>query len=342
MTEPTAARRSAVERALKLIPKQSLVPGFTNLLAALGYRSDRTTNLGSTPTDFAKNLRQFSKNVRQVNEGKATLKDWRECSLLFQITNDEIPPLMRGQQILNIGGGLLGQQIESFVFIGIELKGDNWSRTALATITRELNRHFPMPAIVLFRHGGKFSLAVIDRRSNKRDASRDVLTDRISIIKDVRLDKPHTAHVHILAALAVDALGESTQRPESFTALYKAWLDVLSVQELNKRFYRELASWYFWAIQEVRFPDGAKEDEKVRNATSVIRLITRLVFVWFIKERGLVSHDLFELPALKRVLKQAPDNFPEDSTYYKSDFAKFVFRHPEYGDGSKAALSRKK
>lgn len=334
MTEPTAARRSVVEQALRSATKQPLVAGFTNLLAALGYRSDRTTDLGSTPTDFSKNLQQFSKSLRQLDEGKAALTDWQACSLLFQITNDEIPPLMRGQQSLNIGGGLLGQQIESFVFIGIELKGEEWSRTALATITRELNRHFPMPAIVLFRHGGRFSLAVIDRRSNKRDASRDVLTDRISIIKDVRLDKPHTAHVHILAALAVDALGESNQRPESFTALYKAWLDVLSVQELNKRFYRELASWYFWALQEVRFPDGAKEDEKVRNATSVIRLITRLVFVWFIKERGLVSADLFELPALKRVLKQAPDAFPEDSTYYKSILQNLFFAtlNMEMGD----------
>lgn len=325
MTEPTLARRSAVEQALKSVTNLPLVAGFTNLLAALGYRSDRTTDLGSTPTDFSQNLQQFSKSLRRVDEDKAALKNWKECSLLFQITNDEIPPLMRGQQTLNIGGGLLGQQIESFVFIGIELRGDDWSRTALATITRELNRHFPMPAIVLFRHGGKFSLAVIDRRSNKRDASRDVLTDRISIIKDVRLDKPHTAHVHILAALAVDALGETSQRPESFTALYKAWLDVLSVQALNKRFYRELASWYFWAIREVRFPDGAKEEEKVRNATSVIRLITRLVFVWFIKERGLVSPDLFELPALKRVLKQAPDDFPEDSTYYKAILQNLFF-----------------
>lgn len=232
---------------------------------------------------------------------------------------------MLGQQSFSIGSGLLGQQIESFVFLAIELKGEDWSRTALATITRELNRQFPMPAIVLFRHGGKLSLAVIDRRSHKRDATRDVLTDRISIIKDVRLDKPHTAHVHILASLAVDALGESSQRPDSFAALYKAWLDVLSVQELNKRFYRELACWYFWAVQEVAFPDGSKEKETVRNATSVIRLITRLVFVWFIKERGLVPPELFELSNLKRVLKQAPDAFPEDSTYYKAILQNLFF-----------------
>lgn len=325
MTEPTSTRRSKVEQALKSLAKLPLVDGFSNLLAGLGYQSDKTTDLGSTATEFVGNLKQFSKGSRELDATKAALKDWTSCALLFQLTNDEIPSLMLGQQSFSIGGGLLSQQIESFVFLGIELKGEDWSRTALATITRELNRQFPMPAIVLFRYAGKFSLAVIDRRSHKRDATRDVLTDRISIIKDVRLDKPHSAHVHILASLAVDALGESNQRPDTFAALYKAWLDVLSVQELNKRFYRELACWYFWATQEVRFPDGAKEKVAVRNATSVIRLITRLIFVWFIKERGLVPSDLFELPALKEVLKQAPDTAPEESTYYKAILQNLFF-----------------
>ena len=325
MTEPTETRRNKVDQALKSITKLPLVDGFTNLLAALGYRSDKTVDLGSAPLEFVGNLQQFSQSSREFDMEKAAFSDWHACALLFQITNDEIPSLMLGQQSFSIGGGVFNQQIESFVFLGIELKGDDWSRTALANITRELNRQFPMPAVVLFRHGGKLSLAVIDRRSHKHDATRDVLTDRISIIKDVRLDKPHAAHVHILASLAIDALGESNQRPETFAALYKAWLAVLSVQELNKRFYRELACWYFWAIQEVRFPDGAKEKEAVRNATSVIRLITRLIFVWFIKERGLVPHELFELPVLKQVLRQAPDAEPEESTYYKAILQNLFF-----------------
>jgi len=198
MTEPTSTRRSKVEQALKSLAKLPLVDGFSNLLAGLGYQSDKTTDLGSTPAEFVGNLQKFSKGSRGLDARKAALKDWTSCALLFQLTNDEIPSLMLGQQSFSIGGGLLNQQIESFVFLGIELKGEDWSRTALATITRELNRQFPMPAIVLFRYAGKFSLAVIDRRSHKRDATRDVLTDRISIIKDVRLDKPHSAHVHIV------------------------------------------------------------------------------------------------------------------------------------------------
>jgi hypothetical protein len=334
MSEPTTARRNKVELALRVAQDLPLAEGLVGLLDSLGYRSDKTADLGTTPIEFISNLQQLGKDKRPLDPKKAASDEWQACAMLFQITNDEIPSLLLGQKSFSIGGGLLGQQIESFVFLGIDLKDKDWSRTALATIVRELNRHFPMPAIVLFRYGGKLSLAVIDRRSHKRDAARDVLTDRISIIKDVRLNKPHAAHLHILASLSIDALGERNQRPDTFAALYKAWLDVLSVQELNKRFYRELACWYFWAIQEVRYPDGAKEKEAVRNATSVIRLITRLIFVWFIKERGLVPSDLFALPVLKQVLKQAPDTAPEESTYYKAILQNLFFAtlNMEMGD----------
>lgn len=65
-----------------------------------------------------------------------------------------------------------------------------------------------------------------------------------------------------------------------------------------------------------------KKKESVRNATSVIRLITRLIFVWFIKERGLVP---FELSSLKQVLKQDPDAAPEESTYYKAILQNLFF-----------------
>jgi hypothetical protein len=47
-----------------------------------------------------------------------------------------------------------------------------------------------MPAIILFRQESLFSLAVIDRRQNLRDASRDVIDSRITVIKDVWLGMP--------------------------------------------------------------------------------------------------------------------------------------------------------
>jgi hypothetical protein len=168
------------------------------------------------------------------------------------------------------------------------------------------------------------SLAVIDRRVHQHDSSRDVLDSRITLIKDVRTAHPHRAHLAILAGLALENLGEK-HRPTDFRALYDAWIAALSTQALNKQFYQELANWYFWAVQTVRFPDGGGESEAVRNATGVIRLITRLIFVWFIKERDLVPSALFDLRSLDSILKENPATTPEECHYYKAILQNLFF-----------------
>ena len=145
-----------------------------------------------------------------------------------------------------------------------------------------------MPVIVLFRHGGQATLTVIDRRANRRDASRDVVGGRISLIKDIDLARPHRAHVEILADLSLAALARR-KAPSDFRALYDLWLETLSAAELNKRFYEELADWFAWASTgaPLAFPKGQGCGEGAKEI-ALIRLLTRLMFVWFIKEKGLV------------------------------------------------------
>lgn len=275
--EKNIERREQVQAALKAFTDAPIEKAATQLLNALGYTSEKTADLGNNAETLLGNIEQFKPELGAISREKVKADRWKSCAFLFQLTNDEIPSLVGGRKPPDTDSRVARAQIESFVYLAIELQGESWSRTDLAAITRELNRRFPMPAIVIFLHGGLLSLAVIDRRQGLRDASRDVIDNRITVIKDVRLDRPHQAHVRILEELAIDGLLE--RRPNSFGELYEAWIAVLSTQELNKRFYRELANWYFWAIQTVRFPNGDGESEEVRNATGVIRLITRLIFV---------------------------------------------------------------
>ena len=176
-------------------------------------------------------------------------------------------------------------------------------------------RDFRCLSSVLFKHGGHLSLSVIDRRAHLRDEQRDVLESRITVIKDVRIDSPHRAHIEILAALALEELGER-QRPTNFRELYDAWIAALSIQALNQRFYTELFWWYVWAVRQVEFPQGTGLDREARNAISVIRLITRLIFVWFIKEKRLVPETLFDPRELASILKDDPRQAPEAGSYY--------------------------
>jgi adenine-specific DNA-methyltransferase len=323
MPENNIERRQMVLAALQAFANAPLAKASANLLNSLGYTSEKTTDLGSNAESLLGNIEQFKPELGSINRGKVKADRWKSCTFLFQLTNDEIPSLVVGQAPLCADNRVARSQIESFVFLAIELQGESWSRTDLAAITRELNRRFPMPAIIIFAHGGLLSLAVIDRRQGLRDTSRDVIDNRITVIKDVRLNKPHQAHVRILEELAIDSLLE--RRPNNFGELYEAWIAVLSTQELNKRFYRELANWYFWAIQTVQFPDGGEEKEEVRNATGVIRLITRLIFVWFIKERDLVPSALFDLGSFDPILKGNPASTPEESHYYKAILQNLFF-----------------
>jgi type I restriction-modification system DNA methylase subunit len=69
-----------------------------------------------------------------------------------------------------------------------------------------------------------------------------------------------------------------------------------SVEVLTKAFYQELSDWYAWAVKIVRFPNELKTeaDNEKYNSEAMIRLITRLIFVWFIKQRKLVPDEFFD------------------------------------------------
>lgn len=325
-----SALRQSIQDALQNLASQPLATGAIALFNTLGYSSDKTAELGSTAEELLGNVEQLRPELGSINRAKVQASRWKSCAFLFQLTNDEIPSLALGQAPVGADGKLTQGQMESFVFLAIDLQGEGWSRSQLATIARELNKRFPMPAIFLFRHVGLFSLAVIDRRQNLRDASRDVIDSRITVIKDVRLASPHRAHIDILASLALPNLGDK-RRPSNFRELYDAWINALSTQKLNKDFYQQLAWWYMWAVKEVEFPRGGGTD---RNAIGVIRLLTRLIFVWFIKERGLIPDALFERDALRALLKQAPDAAPDESNYYHAILQNLFFAtlNQEMGD----------
>ena len=77
---------------------------------------------------------------------------------------------------------------------------------------------------------------------------------------------------------------------------YKDLRNRFSVEKLTTDFYKELQNWFACALDVVRFPndlDDPNDDDKY-NAESTIRLITRLIFVWFLKQKGLIPNEFFD------------------------------------------------
>jgi adenine-specific DNA-methyltransferase len=133
------------------------------------------------------------------------------------------------------------------------------------------------------------SIVVINRRANKRGQHKDVL-GKVTLIHGIDLARPHRGHLEILESFSVPALTKGKQRVDSFDSLHAAWEEIFNVELLNKKFYRELSNWYFWAMHNCHFPylnpetdkyDLFKDKEKVRehDAKNLIRLLTRILFV---------------------------------------------------------------
>ena len=138
------------------------------------------------------------------------------------------------------------------------------------------------------------------------------------------MDTPHRAHIEVLFELSLGECAKwmgANQQPENFDGLLAAWLARLDTEGLNKKFYRELFDWFEWAVAEGRFPTD--RNRTLKPEEHVIRLITRLLFVWFIKEKGLIADELFNESRISPLLKDYDQN--SGDSYYRAILQNLFF-----------------
>ncbi len=293
--------KEKISASIKNFSKHSLTENALEFFKTLGYESDRQQPLDDkTFGDFQD---RFISEDKNFDETKALTDDWKYVDFLFQLTENEL----NKQQSLLISHEV-NERITSYLFFTIELSETEYSRTKLSEITRQVNKLFQIPAMILFKYGEFLTLSVIDRRPNKKDDEKDVL-EKVTLIKDISIENPHRGHIEILSDLALINLQDKFEI-KSFLDLHTAWRNTLNISNLNKKFYKQIIEWFDWAVSEIRLPDIPTKSETHKDFA--IRLIARLVFVWFLKELRVIDSKLLE--PKENILVQPNDS---GSAYYK-------------------------
>ncbi len=319
---PVLDRREHITDALAGFAGKSLKVAGRNFLGALGYSSEKQLDL--EPNSASNFLHQFDPDG-QTDSAKSLVSEWKAVDFLFQLSDEDI-----GNHLPFSGGKVDNSIIESYIFLAIDLKEPNYTRTKLATITREINKRFPMPVMILFRHADTLTLSIIDRELNRRDLTRDVLR-KVTLIKDIRWADPLRAHIEILNDLALDRLHDEFNF-RNFVELHRAWSKKLDSSDLNKQFYRDITDWYLWALQHkgVVYPCDVDAKSERERSIFFIRLLTRLIFCWFLQEKGLIPRKVFRWNSIRELLK---DSKLTSGAYYQAVLQNLFFatlnREPE-------------
>lgn len=205
-----------------------------------------------------------------------------------------------------------------FIF-ACEIKADaSLTRTVAAALTRGFNRiASASPVVLVMRQADKLTLATCERTDSAHGGEK---LGKVSVLRNVNCTNPHRGHLDILLSLG-------NKQHSTFDSLYAHWKEVFSNELLTKKFYGELSDWYAWAVKTVRFPNSltTNDDDDKYNHESCIRLITRLIFVWFLKQKNLIPEEYFDEEYIK---ENFIDNFdphdrgnliynPNKSNYYR-------------------------
>ena len=211
-----------------------------------------------------------------------------------------------------------------FVF-AVEMKpGETLKRSEAAVLVRGINRVVrQQPATVLILEDTILSVATCERTAYKQTWRPGERLGKVSILKGVNCLSPHRGHIDILESMNVNDCA-------TFDALYAQWQKVFSTSLLTNKFYNELFNWYVWAIDpktDVYFPndpDDDNDDYEGRD-TKIIRLITRVMFVWFIRQKKLVPDWIFDEDYLVRILKDFNPVAADSGNYYNAVLQNLFF-----------------
>jgi hypothetical protein len=148
---------------------------------------------------------------------------------------------------------------------------------------------------------------------------------------------------------AIEQFGKLKDSKQTLSDITNAF----SVETLTKQFYKDLFEWYLWAVDDsahITFPNSTNTEDDDRDdiEKKIIRMITRIMFVWFIKQKDLVPNRLFDIDFLSTILKDFDPYSTTVGNYYNAILQNLFFGtlnraiEDENGNTRKFATSSKR
>ena len=290
------------------------------------------------PTDFDANNNKIE-SLKQL--GTLTLKEDKKIAV-FEVKVSDKTNLPRNRvELNNVISGFIDQW-QTHAAIGVFYK----SNVAQASSLRRTNKQ---DACSTLENNNRDGCATLDYRFTF--AQRQTVWGKKGM-KDIKTHSKRYTYVlgpNEFCKTAAERFSNLAER-KSIVKMDDI-IEAFSVEKLSKQFYNELSHWYFWAIKHVTFPSeptienvakktGKEDHNKLKelinehNAKNVIRLLTRFLFVWFIKQKKLIPDELFDLNILQKEILNEFSPYHEDglfkeanrnSIYYKSILQNLFF-----------------
>jgi len=264
-----------------------------------------------------KNKNMYTKEqFKEIFKAKFDINFWKNTFLnsffgAIDIRTEETGELIESPSVTETGYYLGKQQTEDALLGFFYYKINAGSVVHRRVGLRNLVKQFINPrwgifdaALVVFDDGENWRLSLVCDIKNEAMAAK-----RFTFVFGESEQTYHTAVERFL-------------KLQSDGILFKTLKEAFSVETLTKEFYTELSNWYFWALQNVDFPNSFEQNKEINNSTAVIRLITRLMFVWFLKKKISVINKLFDKTELDNILNY---NDKTESTFYKAILQNLFF-----------------
>ena len=251
------------------------------------------------------------------------------------INFSEIKNIYFAGMITEINGSPIEKEgYDNLLFYSFELS-QKPTRSIIADLCRKVNmseKGLDRPIALILKYSHFISFAIPERfiyLQEWRQKQGGEKIGKIIILRDINTQETHRGHKDILKRL-------SENKAKNFNQLHEAWKKVFAIKTMNDEFYEKLAGkynnsgtltvegWYQKCFNDIKIDltDASRQlnkkiDDELKPQ-AVIRVIVRLMFIWFMKEKGLIKHDFF-------TRKFADDLLSHKNAYYNAILQNIFF-----------------